>query len=94
VRWFASQRRGEAASSILGVAEVGRAGCGAIELMLNRLRTCAWGFSSAGRAVALQASGRRFDPDKLHQSLLFPMMTDHQIHCRTAVVCSLRAAHL
>ncbi|CAN0047516.1 unnamed protein product, partial [Phaeothamnion confervicola] len=24
------------------------------------------GFSSAGRAVALQASGHRFDPDKLH----------------------------
>ena len=26
------------------------------------------GLSSAGRAVALQASGRRFDPDRLHQS--------------------------
>ena len=26
-----------------------------------------WGFSSAGRAPALQAVGRRFDPDKLHQ---------------------------
>ena len=26
-----------------------------------------WGLSSAGRAVALQASGRRFDPDRLHQ---------------------------
>ena len=26
-----------------------------------------WGHSSAGRAVALQASGRRFDPDWLHQ---------------------------
>ena len=26
------------------------------------------GFSSAGRAVALQASGHRFDPDKLHHS--------------------------
>ena len=24
------------------------------------------GLSSAGRAVALQASGRRFDPDRLH----------------------------
>ena len=27
-----------------------------------------WGLSSAGRAVALQASGRRFDPDRLHHS--------------------------
>ena len=26
-----------------------------------------WGFSSAGRAPALQAGGRRFDPDYLHQ---------------------------
>ena len=26
------------------------------------------GLSSAGRAVALQASGRRFDPDRLHHS--------------------------
>lgn len=28
-----------------------------------------WGISSAGRAPALQAGGRRFDPDKLHHSL-------------------------
>ena len=27
----------------------------------------AWGYSSAGRAPALQAGGRRFDPDYLHQ---------------------------
>ena len=26
-----------------------------------------WGFSSAGRAPALQAGGRRFDPVNLHQ---------------------------
>ena len=26
-----------------------------------------WGCSSVGRAVALQASGRRFKPDLLHQ---------------------------
>ena len=25
-----------------------------------------WGLSSAGRAPALQAGGRRFDPDRLH----------------------------
>ena len=32
-----------------------------------------WGISSAGRAPALQAGGRRFDPDILHhiQYLLF-----------------------
>ena len=28
-----------------------------------------WGYSSAGRAPALQAGGRRFDPDYLHQPL-------------------------
>ena len=28
----------------------------------------AWGYSSAGRAPALQAGGRRFDPDYLHQT--------------------------
>ena len=28
---------------------------------------CPWDFSSAGRAPALQAGGRRFDPDKFHQ---------------------------
>ena len=27
-----------------------------------------WGCSSIGRAPALQAGGRRFDPDWLHQS--------------------------
>ena len=26
-----------------------------------------WGFSSAGRAPALQAGGQRFDPANLHQ---------------------------
>ena len=28
-----------------------------------------WGFSSAGRASALQAEGHRFDPDKLQYFL-------------------------
>ena len=28
-----------------------------------------WGISSAGRAPALQAGGRRFDPDILHHYL-------------------------
>ena len=27
-----------------------------------------WGFSSAGRAPALQAGGQRFDPANLHQT--------------------------
>ena len=27
-----------------------------------------WGYSSAGRAVALQAKGHRFDPVYLHQT--------------------------
>ena len=27
----------------------------------------AWGYSSAGRAPALQAGGQRFDPANLHQ---------------------------
>ena len=31
------------------------------------LRQNCWGCSSVGRAVALQASGRRFDPVQLHQ---------------------------
>ena len=33
---------------------------------LNRI----WGFSSAGRAPALQAGGQRFDPANLHQKRL------------------------
>jgi hypothetical protein len=32
------------------------------------VRTSVWGHSSAGRAPALQAGGRRFDPVWLHQS--------------------------
>ena len=32
-------------------------------------RTTIWGISSAGRAAALQAVGRRFDPCILHQFL-------------------------
>ncbi len=29
-----------------------------------------WGFSSSGRAPALQAGGERFDPANLHQRIL------------------------
>ena len=31
---------------------------------------CVWGRSSAGRAPALQAGGRRFDPVRLHQAFV------------------------
>jgi len=33
-------------------------------------QTTQWGISSAGRAPALQAGGRRFDPVILHQTIL------------------------
>ena len=33
------------------------------------MRKTRWGISSAGRAPALQAGGRRFDPVILHQKL-------------------------
>ena len=39
-----------------------------LKFPLSALRLT-WGFSSAGRAPALQAGGRRFDPDKLHHTL-------------------------
>ena len=34
------------------------------------MRETQWGISSAGRAPALQAGGRRFDPVILHQVLM------------------------
>ena len=34
------------------------------------LNSTIWGFSSAGRAPALQAGGQRFDPANLHQKEL------------------------
>ena len=59
-----------------------------------------WGCSSAGRAPALQAGGRRFDPDHLHQVVFpniftgrLPDRSDGMICCRLAFrrprVCSL-----
>ena len=33
----------------------------------TRRKRCAWGFSSAGRAPALQAGGHRFESGNLHQ---------------------------
>ena len=35
-----------------------------------------WGISSAGRAPALQAGGRRFDPVILHQSLMHSILQE------------------
>ena len=37
-------------------------------VILFRFNSCvSWGCSSVGRAPALQAGGRQFDPDHLHQ---------------------------
>ena len=33
-------------------------------------RLTVWGYSSAGRAPALQAGGQRFDPAYLHQTVI------------------------
>ena len=41
------------------------------------LKKIARGYSSAGRAPALQAGGRRFDPDYLHQKNK-PLVVDSQ----------------
>ena len=41
-------------------------------MLLRRVRLAQikiWGISSAGRAVALQAKGQRFDPVILHHSI-------------------------
>ena len=43
--------------------------CASIELSIKNVSICNGGYSSAGRAVALQAKGRRFDPVYLHQTL-------------------------
>lgn len=46
-----------------------------------------WGISSAGRAVALQAIGHRFDPDILHQWVAgrrLPAKNDCCAHCLQA----------
>lgn len=43
-----------------------------------------WGISSAGRAPALQAGGRRFDPVILHQSSMRSVLREKQsvVHWR------------
>jgi hypothetical protein len=52
------------------------------------------GRSSAGRAPALQAGGRRFEPDRLHQwrTRVWP---EYREKCRNSVLCVLgeQAAH-
>ena len=39
---------------------------GTVDCVLKKMEKI-WGFSSAGRAPALQAGGQRFDPANLHQ---------------------------
>ena len=39
-------------------------------IMIRFSRINIWGHSSAGRAPALQAGGRRFDPAWLHQRVI------------------------
>ena len=48
-----------------------------------------WGYSSAGRAPALQAGGRRFDPDYLHQDVT---LVQTQIANQRSV-CDLKRRH-
>ena len=38
------------------------------EQLSDKVMRVLWGFSSSGRAPALQAGGERFDPVNLHQS--------------------------
>ena len=45
------------------------------EKFLKKMRGC----SSTGRAVALQASGSRFDPDHLHQTAAVAQSVEHLI---------------
>ena len=41
---------------------------GAFILAKKQLKESVWGYSSAGRAPALQAGGHRFEPDYLHHT--------------------------
>ena len=50
-----------------------------------------WGISSAGRAPALQAGGRRFDPVILHQSSMRSVLRDAE-RCALAIE-PVRAVH-
>ena len=45
---------------------------------VNGKSVCQRGHSSAGRAPALQAGGRRFDPDWLHHSDFRKLMDGHK----------------
>ena len=38
--------------------------------MFGEIAAATWGYSSAGRAPALQAGGHQFESDYLHQALL------------------------
>ena len=52
-----ARREGAAEESLFNLEGAGDEDCE---------KKIAWGYSSAGRAPALQAGGRRFDPDYLH----------------------------
>ena len=57
----------------------------------NYLHQNIWGFSSAGRAPALQAGGQRFDSANLHQKILQKMIRFLQyffIHCESNGISS------
>ena len=44
----------------------------------EKIRTAIlWGYSSAGRASALQAEGHRFDSDYLHHGLIAQLVRAH-----------------
>ena len=53
-----ARRESAAEDSLFNLEGAGDEVCGRAKI--------AWGYSSAGRAPALQAGGRRFDPDYLH----------------------------
>ncbi len=51
-----------------------------------------WGFSSAGRAPALQAGGQRFDPANLHQKMEKSWETAN-LHEEDGPIAQLARAH-
>ena len=71
--WYSRYRTRKAALSDLPVAGRNRRGFSAEKRVLGppllKKKRWIWGFSSAGRAPALQAGGQRFDPANLHQLL-------------------------
>ena len=56
-----------------------------------------WGFSSAGRAPALQAGGQRFDPANLHHILKrlteVPTKVEASLNFFKEFICTLKTEH-